>query len=95
MAAINALRLCISENADNESLCLLNVNIHNAFNEYCHSTFLSQVRRHFPLLFGGVTNPQLSFASVKLVFFVVRVCNKMTLLGNFFFFLFWLDSSKQ
>ena len=54
MAAINALRLCISENADNESICLLNVNIHNAFNEYFHFTFLSQVRRHFPLLFGWV-----------------------------------------
>ena len=54
MAVINVLRLCISENADDESHCLLKVEMHNTFNKCCHSRFLSQVRQHFPLLFGWV-----------------------------------------
>ena len=51
MAVINVLRLCISENADNEFHCLLKVDMHNTFNKCCHSTFLSQ---HFSLIFGWV-----------------------------------------
>ena len=66
MAAINALRLFMSENADDESHCLLKVDMHNVFNECCHSIFLSQVWQHFPLLFRWV---QLCYQSSAELYF--------------------------
>ena len=71
-AAIHSLRFHIKEHGDKEDLCLLKIDMQNAFNECDCSTFLHRVKQHFPDVFGWVqwcyhTSAELRFGCHRLL----------------------------
>ena len=71
-ASIHALRFHIKEHGDKEDLCLLKIDMQNAFNECDRFTFLHRVKQHFPDVFGWVqwcyhTSAELRFGCHRLL----------------------------